>query len=130
MPIDLRPNAAAAIHVVPLPRNGSNTTLLGSVNNLINQVGSSSGNTALCCLLLDSVARCKTLEGYAIVRPNQLEIFFPKPLPTLELSRLLSVSLNFLSRVFAQSPIGTITASWYILNFRVLLNWSRRSHPS
>src|SRR2546421_7313590 len=130
MPIDCRPSSAAETQVVPLPRNGSSTTSPGCVNNLINHAGSSLGKTALCCLLLDSVAKCKTLLGYASVLPSQLEIFLPKPLPTRELSRCLSVSLSFLSRVFAQSPIGTLTASWYMLKLRVLLNCRSRSQAS
>src|SRR5690606_21734999 len=61
---------------------------------------------------------------------TQFEIFFPNPLPTLDSSLLLSVSLNFFSRVFAQSPIGTITSSWYILNFLFLLNCNNLSQES
>ncbi len=63
-------------------------------------------------------------------RSIQLDTFFPKPLLTFDSSRVLSVSLNFFNRVFAQSPMGTITSSWYILNFADLLNCKHRSHAS
>src|SRR3989344_582074 len=60
----------------------------------------------------------------------QFETFFPKPLPTLDSSRVRSVALKFLRRDFAQLPIGTITSSWYILKSLDLLNCRRRSQES
>ena len=45
-------------------------------------------------------------------------------------SRTRSVGLNSRRRVFAQSPTGTMTASWYMSNERVLLNCSNRSQLS
>lgn len=71
-------------------------------------------------LFAHSVAMCKTFVGYAISLPTQFSIFLPKPLSTLEASLTLSVSLKVLSRPFARSPVGTITASWIILNLRGL----------
>src|SRR5215216_5562200 len=57
-------------------------------------------------------------------------MFLPNPLPTCELNLLLSLSLNFLSLVLAQSPVGTITASWFILNRLFLVKWRHRSQAS
>lgn len=111
MPILFLCNLAAAILVVPLPMKGSSTQSPSWVNKLINQVGSASGNAALCFLLLHSVARCNTFVGYAMSRPTQLDIFLPNPLSTLELSLCRSVSLKFFKRLFAQFPTGTITDS-------------------
>src|SRR3989338_5305383 len=99
------------MEVVPEPKNGSKTTSPGLVKSFINQLGNSLGNTALCFLFELSVAIISTFVGYANSRPTQLETFFPKPLPTFELSLRLSVSLRFLRRVFAQSPIGILTSS-------------------
>ena len=107
----LRLSFVAAMFVVPLPMNGSSTQSPSSVNSLINHVGSPSGNAALWFLLLHSVARFRTFVGYDMSLPTQFDMFFPNPLSTFELSRRRSVSLRFLRRVFAQSPVGTITAS-------------------
>jgi len=53
----------------------------------------------------------KTFVGYAISLFNQFEIFLPKPLFTFEFSLWRSLALKDFKRVFAQSPVGTITAS-------------------
>ncbi len=63
-------------------------------------------------------------------RPIQLAILFPNPLSTCELSLRLSVSLKLLRRAWRQSPIGTMTASWYILNCGDLLNCKHLSQAS
>ena len=73
MPTYDLPRRLATIAVVPDPTNGSSTTSPGWVNSLINHSGSASGNVAGCCLLPHSVARCSTLVGYALSRPNQGE---------------------------------------------------------
>src|SRR5829696_4142444 len=130
MPTEFLPNSIAATQVVPEPTNGSSTQSPSLVKSLMNHAGSSFGYAALCPLLLHSEARCSTFVGYTNSLPTQLETFLPNPLPTLELSRALSVSLRFLRRVLAQSPIGTITASWYMSNFFSLLNWRHRSQAS
>src|SRR5579875_2324421 len=41
----------------------------------------------------------------------------------LEISLILSVSLNFASRFSAHPPTGTLTASWNILNFFDFVKW-------
>src|SRR3989338_7118954 len=130
MPIEFLLSSLAATEVVPDPKNGSNTVSPGLVKSLINHSGSGFGKTALWFLFAVSVARLSTFVGYARSRPTHIETFLPKPLPTFELSRLLSVSLRFFSRVFAQSPIGIRTSSWYILNFLFLLNCRSRSQAS
>ena len=61
--------------------------------------------------------------------PSRL-IFLPQPLPTWDSSLVLSVSLNLLSRLCFQSPIGTITASWNILNCLRFVKCRHRSHAS
>ena len=116
--------------VVPEPVNGSKTQSPGAVKSLMNHSGRAFGNVAEWLLFAHSVAKWRTLDGYAMSRPIQLAIFLPKPLCTLELSRRLSVSLKFLSRAKRQSPIGTITASWNILNLRDLAKCRHRSHES
>src|ERR1044072_3326489 len=57
-------------------------------------------------------------------------MFLPNPLPTCELNLLLSLSLSFLSLLLAQSPVGIITASWFILNFLCLVKCRHRSQAS
>src|SRR5919202_7102274 len=63
-------------------------------------------------------------------RPTQLAMFLPNPLPTCELKRTTSFPPSFLSRDFAQSPVGTITASWNILNCFCFVKCRQRSHES
>lgn len=111
MPMECRRMRFATINVVPEPIKGSRTVSYSFVNKRINHSGNSSGKAALWFLLLHSVARCRTFVGYAMSLESQLEMFFPKPLPTFELSRILSVSERFLSLELAQSPIGTMTSS-------------------
>src|SRR5437763_818611 len=116
--------------VVPEPRNGSRTTSPTSVNSLMKNDGSASGKAAGCCLLPNSVARCSTLLGSTISRPTQCSIVLPKAFPVWDCSRCLSVSLRCLSRLSAQSPIGTSTASWHILNAFCLVKCKQRSQAS
>src|SRR5438552_4467268 len=130
MPNEFRPSSLAATLVVPLPTNGSSTQSPGSVKSLTNHLGRLLGNAALWLLFPHSVARCSTLEGYARSRPTQLRMFFPNPLPTCELKRTTSFFPSDFRRVFAHAPIRTRTASWFILNVRVLLNCRHRSHAS
>jgi len=63
IPINLLFSRIYANAVVPDPKKGSNTTLFSLVNNLINQDGSSKGNTALWFLFEHSVAKCNILDG-------------------------------------------------------------------
>src|ERR1051325_3601496 len=63
-------------------------------------------------------------------RPTQLAMFLPNPLPTCELKRTTSFPPSFLRRDFAQSPVGTITASWFILNFFCFVKCRQRSQAS
>ena len=130
MPITSRPFLIAAKAVVPEPMNGSSTVSPGSVNRSMNHSGSQLGNAALWLRLPHSVAPCSTLVGYTRSRPIQFSTFLPKPLPTLDSSRTRSVSLKLRMRLSYQSPTGTITASWFILNLRSLLNCNSRSQAS
>src|SRR4030067_3710896 len=113
MPMEFLIILWATLMLVPDPINGSKIQSPSFVNSFINHSGRASGNTALWFLFAHSVAKRRTLVGYALSLPTQFAIFFPTPLPTLELSRLKSVSLRFFSLVLAQSPTGTITSSLY-----------------
>lgn len=95
MPTEFLFILCATLSVVPDPMNGSSTVFPSLVKSLMNHSGKDSGNAALWFLFEHSVANCKTLVGYAFSFPIQFEMFFPNPLPTFELSRILSVSLRF-----------------------------------
>src|SRR5438309_6225021 len=122
MPTEFRFSSRAALHVVPEPTNGSSTQSPSSVKSLMNHSGSALGKAAECPLFPHSVAKCSTLLGYALSRFNQFAMFFPNPLPTLESNRTTSFLPKDFNRVSAHFPIGTITASWFILKFGDLLN--------
>jgi len=119
IPIELRRIRFATTKVVPEPINGSNTVSFCLVKSFINHSGSSSGNAALWFLLLHSVARCKTLVGYALSLFNQFEIFFPNPLPTFELSLILSVSERFLSLFFC--PITHWNHNFFLVHIEFFI---------
>lgn len=130
MPTALLPNFCAAISVVPEPTKGSSTVSPGSVKSLMNHSGKLCGKAALWFLLPHSVARCRTLVGYAKGRSSQLAMFLPKPLPTCESKRTTSFLPSDFRRASAQSPIGTMTACWFILNLRALVKCRQRSQAS
>ncbi|MNC92345.1 hypothetical protein D3C83_87520 [compost metagenome] len=71
-----------------------------------------------------------TLVGYAMSRFTQFAMFLPKPLLTCESKRTTSLRPSDLSRASAHSPIGTITASWFILNLRLRVKCRHRSQAS